>query len=126
MLRRRNAPASLDKLLEEAATAPGEPLQVPAAGPGPEDAAVEAETRRRVVAALAGLPDRYRTAVLLQDGLGLPAEAVATAMGISVPTVRSVLHRPGRRCARACPRRTHRKPHPAARRGAPFPCLPHQ
>jgi DNA-directed RNA polymerase specialized sigma24 family protein len=28
----------------------------------------EAETRRQVVAALAGLPDRYRTAVLLKDG----------------------------------------------------------
>ena len=53
---------------------------------------MEAETRRRV-AALAGLPDRYRTAVLLKDGLGLPAEGVATAMGISVPAVRSVLHR---------------------------------
>ncbi len=52
-----------------------------------------AETRRQVVAALAGLPDRYRTAVLLKDGLGLPAEGVATAMGISVPAVRSVLHR---------------------------------
>ena len=44
--------------------------------------------------ALAALPDRYRTAVLLKDGLGLPAEEVAAAMGISsVPAVRSVLHR---------------------------------
>ncbi len=93
MLRRRRVPVSLDELLEEAATAPGEPFQVPAAGPDPEDATVEAETRRRVVAALADLPDRYRTAVLLKDGLGLPAEDVAAAMGMSVPAVRSVLHR---------------------------------
>jgi RNA polymerase sigma-70 factor (ECF subfamily) len=93
MLRRRKVPASLDELLEEAATAPGEPFQVPAAGPGPEDVAVEAETRRMVVTALAGLPDRYRTAVLLKDGLGLSAGEVAAAMGVSVPTVRAVLHR---------------------------------
>jgi RNA polymerase sigma factor (sigma-70 family) len=78
----------------------GQPVEmlVPAAGPGPEDAAVEAETRRRVVTALTGLPDRYRTAVLLKDGLGLPAGQVAAAMCVSVPTVRSVLHRAGRRC----------------------------
>ena len=88
MLRRRRVPLSLDQLLEEAATAPQQP-----AGPGPEDAAVEADTRRRVVTALAGLPDRYRTAVLLKDGLGLPAEDVAAAMGITVPAARSVLHR---------------------------------
>ncbi len=31
MLRRRKVPASLDQLLEDAATAPGEPLQMPAA-----------------------------------------------------------------------------------------------
>jgi RNA polymerase sigma-70 factor (ECF subfamily) len=93
MLRRRRAPLSLDQLLEEAATAPQQPAEPPAAGLGPEEAAMEAETRRRVVAALAGLPDRYRTAVLLKDGLGLPAEAVAAAMGITVPAARSVLHR---------------------------------
>lgn len=93
MLRRRKTPASLDELLEAAATAPGEPFQVAATGPSPEDAAVEAETRRRVVTALAGLPDRYRTAVLLKDGLGLPAHEVASAMGLSVPATRSVLHR---------------------------------
>ena len=92
MLRRRKVPQSLDQLLEEAATAP-QPAELQASGLGPEEAAVEAETRGRVVTALAGLPDRYRTAVLLKDGLGLPAEAVAAAMGITVPAVRSVLHR---------------------------------
>lgn len=93
MLRRRKLPLSLDELLERAATADGGLPGLPAQDPGPEDVAVEAETRRRVVAALAGLPDRYRTAVLLKDGLGLPAEGVAAAMGMSVPATRSVLHR---------------------------------
>lgn len=92
MLRRRRAPLSLDQMLEEAATQQ-RPAELPAAGPGPEEAAVEAETRRQVIAALASLPERYRTAVLLKDGLGLPAEDVAAAMGITVPAARSVLHR---------------------------------
>ncbi len=93
MLRRRKVPLSLDELLEEAATAPQRPGEPRAQELGPEEAVVEAETRRRVVAALAGLPDRYRTAVLLKDGFGLSAEGVAAAMGITVPATRSVLHR---------------------------------
>ncbi len=93
MLRRRTVPASLDELLADAATRP-QPRTGPAApGPGPEEAAIEAETRRRVVAALGGLPDHYRTAVLLKDGLGLSAEAVAAAVGVTVPAARSLLHR---------------------------------
>lgn len=93
MLRRRKVAVSLDEMLEQAATAAHRPTEPTARQPGPEEAAVEAETRRFVVAALAGLPDRYRTAVLLKDGLGLSAERVAAAMGITVPAVRSVLHR---------------------------------
>jgi RNA polymerase sigma-70 factor, ECF subfamily len=93
MLRRRRVPLSLDELLEEAATAAHQPAEPSAPEPGPEEAAVKAETRRQVVSALGGLPDRYRTAVLLKDGLGLPAEQVAAAMGVTVPAVRSLLHR---------------------------------
>jgi RNA polymerase sigma-70 factor (ECF subfamily) len=97
MLRRRKVALSLEALLEQAATAEHRPAEPAADQPGPEEttveAAVEAETRRRVLAALAGLPDHYRTALLLKDGLGLPAEGVAQAMGVTVPAVRSVLHR---------------------------------
>lgn len=93
MLRRQRAAVSLDQLLSEAATAPLHPAEPTAPGPDPEEAAVEAETRRCVIAALAALPDRYRTALLLKDGLGLPADEVAAAMGTTVPAVRSVLHR---------------------------------
>jgi RNA polymerase sigma-70 factor, ECF subfamily len=93
MLRRRKAPLSLDELLEQAATGGSAPPELRTHDRDPEEAAVEAETRRQVVAALAALPDRYRTAVLLKDGLGLPAEGVASAMGLSVPAARSVLHR---------------------------------
>lgn len=93
MLRRRRAALSLDQLLEDAATAPVHPAETAAPGPDPEEAALEAETRRCVIVALAELPDRYRTALLLKDGLGLPANEVAAAMNTTVPAVRSVLHR---------------------------------
>ena len=80
MLRRCRVPLSLDELLEKAATdgrAPAEPAEP---SPGPEKTAEEAETRRLVVPALAGLPDRYRTALLLTDGLEMPAGEGAAAM----------------------------------------------
>ena len=93
MLRRRKVPLSLEALLEDAATAEHRPPEPAAGEPGPEEAALEAETRRSVLAALAGLPDHYRTALLLKDGLGLRAEDVAQAMGVSVPAARSILHR---------------------------------
>jgi RNA polymerase sigma-70 factor, ECF subfamily len=93
MLRRRKVPLSLEALLEDAATAEHRPPEPAAGEPGPEEAAVEAETRRSVLAALAGLPDHYRTALLLKDGLGLRAEDVAQAMGVTVPAARSILHR---------------------------------
>jgi RNA polymerase sigma-70 factor (ECF subfamily) len=93
MLRRRRVPLSLEALLEDAATAEHRPPEPAAGEPGPEEAAVEAETRRRVLTALNGLPDHYRTALLLKDGLGLRADGVAEAMGITVPAVRSILHR---------------------------------
>jgi RNA polymerase sigma-70 factor (ECF subfamily) len=93
MLRRRKVPLSLEALLEDAAIAEHRPPEPAAADPGPEEAALEAETRRSVLAALAGLPDHYRTALLLKDGLGLRAEDVAQAMGITVPAARSILHR---------------------------------
>jgi RNA polymerase sigma-70 factor (ECF subfamily) len=93
MLRRRRAPLSMDVLLEEAATSERRPREPEASDPGPEELAVEAETRRQVVAALADLPEHYRTALLLKDGLGLRVEALARAMGITVPAAKSILHR---------------------------------
>jgi RNA polymerase sigma factor (sigma-70 family) len=54
---------------------------------------VEAETRRQVLTALESLPDHYRAALLLKDGLGLSAEDLAKAMGVTVPAAKSVLHR---------------------------------
>jgi len=93
MLRRRRAPASLDEMLEALATGEGGAGEPPDPSPGPDELALEAEARRLVVEALAGMPDRYRTALLLRDGLGMRAEDLARAMGTSVPAAKAVLHR---------------------------------
>lgn len=93
MLRRRKVPLSLEAVLEQVATAERPPVDPEARAPGPEEVAIEAETRRQVLAALETLPDHYHTALLLKDGLGLRAEAVARAMGITVPAAKSILHR---------------------------------
>ncbi len=93
MLRRRRTPASLDAILEAAATGEGPTFEPPDLAPGPEEIAEESEARRLVVRSLAELPERYRTVLLLKDGLGLSAEGVARATGASVPAAKAILHR---------------------------------
>lgn len=93
MLRRRKTPASLDEMLDAATTGERPGLDPPDDGPGPDELAEEADARRRVVAALAELPEHYRTALLLKDGLGLKAEELARATGASVPAAKATLHR---------------------------------
>jgi RNA polymerase sigma-70 factor (ECF subfamily) len=92
MLRRRTAPASLDALLD---TEPrlgldraGRPVDF-----DPEQIALDRVAQTAVLTAVAQLPDRWRTVLLLSDGAGLPASAVASATGLSVSAVRAVLHR---------------------------------
>jgi RNA polymerase sigma-70 factor (ECF subfamily) len=106
MLRRRKGFVSLDQLPDRARADADDRLG-PDGGSDPELAALNSESRRQLTAALNGLPSRYRTAVLLKDGLGMNAADVAAAMGISVPATRSILHR-----ARSALRR--RLPDPAA------------
>ena len=58
------------------------------------DAAVErAETRTAVRRALAVLPERQRQAIVLRNFQGLSYREIASAMGISLPAVESLLRR---------------------------------
>jgi RNA polymerase sigma-70 factor (ECF subfamily) len=68
---------------------------------GPQAAAAEDQSAaesfsEEIQAALARLPDEYRTAVVLCDVVGLPYEEIAAALEIPIGTVRSRIHR-GRR-----------------------------
>ncbi|MBI2205093.1 MAG: sigma-70 family RNA polymerase sigma factor [Candidatus Rokubacteria bacterium] len=58
-----------------------------------ENPAVAAEMRAGLERAIAALPDEYRAVLVLRDVEGLPNEEVARALGLSVPAVKSRLHR---------------------------------
>lgn len=90
MLRRRRRPESLEALLDGVAedrdVADGSEVD-------PEELAVELETRREVLEALARLPDRYRCALILKEGRELSMEEMAGLMETSVSAVKSLLYR---------------------------------
>lgn len=67
----------------------------------PFDAAVHAENRARVEAALARVPEPYRTTLILRDIEGFVYEEVAEMQGVNLGTVKSRLVR-GRAFLKAC------------------------
>lgn len=74
--------------------------RLPSRRPGPDVALERSETRARVDAAIARLPERRRTAFRLSDVEGYPTDEVARIMGISPGTVRTHVHH-ARRALRA-------------------------
>ncbi len=95
---RRRARRSADRPADtvSAPDEDGEPRPLfellPAPGDAPPDAADRAEVRGRVRAAVAGLPDLLRQAVLLVYFQGMKYQDAADALGIPVGTVKSRLH----------------------------------
>jgi RNA polymerase sigma-70 factor (ECF subfamily) len=61
--------------------------------PSPEDQALADELRGLLAAALSGLDPAYRQVLLLRDVQGLPAPEAAEALALSVPALKSRLHR---------------------------------
>jgi len=59
----------------------------------PEEDLLSRETRAILQRALGGLPDRYRALLVLRDVEGLSNEQAAEALGESVASVKSRLHR---------------------------------
>lgn len=58
-----------------------------------EDPAIQAEVRRRLREAIDSLPADYRTAFVLHDMEGLSNPEIAEMLGISLPAVKSRIHR---------------------------------
>jgi RNA polymerase sigma-70 factor (ECF subfamily) len=77
-------PASLDS---------GEPTEVAAATPNPEELAAASDERRRFQRAFASLPRAYRLVAFLRDVEGLSTREVAAVAGISEDNVKQRLHR---------------------------------
>jgi len=59
----------------------------------PEDQALDAETHRLIEEAIARLPETYRDVFVLADVEGLSNPEIADMLGLSVPAVKSRLHR---------------------------------
>jgi RNA polymerase sigma-70 factor, ECF subfamily len=59
----------------------------------PEQAALDHETRQLIEAAIAQMPEIYRDAYVLADVEGLPNSEIADMLGLSIPAVKSRLHR---------------------------------
>lgn len=61
--------------------------------PRVEDQALNGELRELLDTAIGELPPEYRTALVLHDVEGMPNPDVAEALGISLPAVKSRIHR---------------------------------
>jgi RNA polymerase sigma-70 factor (ECF subfamily) len=59
----------------------------------PDDELQSSELRAHIQAAVDALPDIYRTVFVIRDVEGLSTEETAEVLGISVPTVKTRLHR---------------------------------
>jgi RNA polymerase sigma-70 factor (ECF subfamily) len=59
----------------------------------PDQIAVDRETQRLIENAIAGLPELYRDVYVLADVEGLANSEIADMLGLSVPAVKSRLHR---------------------------------
>jgi RNA polymerase sigma factor (sigma-70 family) len=76
--------------------APATPLQPDELLPGGTDPVVEAERREqleRLVADLHNLPEAQRSALIIRELEGLSYDELATALGVTVPAVKSLLVR---------------------------------
>ncbi len=63
------------------------------AAPGPAEQAERQEVRRQVAHAVAGLPPRFREALVLRESAGLEYQDIARALGVPIGTVRSRIAR---------------------------------
>ena len=59
----------------------------------PEQAALDRETHQLIEAAIARMPEIYRDVYVLADVEGLPNSEIGEMLGLSVPAVKSGLHR---------------------------------
>ena len=61
--------------------------------PGPADEVIDADQRRRVREAVAGLPEHFRLPLVLCEYEGMSYEAIAERLDIPLNTVRTRIHR---------------------------------
>jgi RNA polymerase sigma-70 factor (ECF subfamily) len=72
---------------------PDEVDRLPVGNPAPDEALARESLPDHIQAALLGLPDDYRIAVVLCDVVGMAYHEIAESVGVPVGTVRSRIHR---------------------------------
>ena len=94
---KREASAGAEEVLEGVAAddgaAGGVRLPRPGGEPSPDELALAAEQRRVIERAIARLPEGFREVYVLADVEGLPNADIAEMLDLSVPAVKSRLHR---------------------------------
>ncbi len=81
--------------------------------PDPEQVVASRQEAERLGRAIARLPEAYRAVLLLRDREGHSAHEVASLLGISVPAVKSRLHRARLFVRQAFLETTTKRPRPA-------------
>jgi RNA polymerase sigma factor (sigma-70 family) len=71
----------------------GEPGEIELEGPNPEDQLVDHQLRHRLAQIVSTLDPVSRDVLIRRDVLGEPAGEAAAALGLSVPALKSRLHR---------------------------------
>ncbi len=92
------------RVRRDARAAPWPEIDPPSPRPGPGDHAERAELHRQVRRAVAGLPPRFREAIVLREAAGLDYAEIARALGVPIGTVRSRLARARERLREALER----------------------
>lgn len=94
MRRRRKDEPPRTLILEEVKPwASHGPVEIPDPAAGPEAVALRHELQHVLDNCIAGLPLPYRAVLILRDLEGLSTEESAEILGLSVPNVKSRLHR---------------------------------
>lgn len=82
-------PDSLDGFVDDGRTSgPGKPWSM-----RPDQAAIDKETQELIETAIEHLPEPFRDVYVLADVEGLPNSEIADMLALSVPAVKSRLHR---------------------------------
>jgi RNA polymerase sigma-70 factor (ECF subfamily) len=90
--RRKEPPLSLDESIESNGDA-ALPREIADWGITPEEALLSSETRAQMDVAITALPELLRTVFVLRDVEGLSVQETADVLKISVPNVKTRLHR---------------------------------
>ena len=84
-----------EDMLEAVAAEPSHGVKLPRPNvhAGPDELALATEQRALIDRAIARLPQLFRDVFVLADVEGIPSDEIATLLGLSVPAVKSRLHR---------------------------------